>query len=367
MMNVQTKNALQTYTDPGLCRELARRIQDRVRGRLRFMEVCGTHTVSIYTSGLRSLLPPEVEHVSGPGCPVCVTHAREVAACLKLAEDPQVIVATFGDMMRVPDSRGRSLQGAKALGADVRVCYSPTQAVDLALANPEREIVFLGVGFETTAPGVAATLKQARALGVDNLSLLSCHKRVPPALRALLDNNDVEVDAFLLPGHVSTVIGLKPYRFLSAEFGIPAVVAGFEPVDILMALDNLALQQASNLAEVVNAYPRAVKDDGNPTALAVMDEVFVQHTVKWRGLGEMENSGLLLSPEFASFDAWEKFGLSGIEDREPPGCRCGEVLKGILQPKQCPLFGEKCTPSQPVGPCMVSTEGSCAAVYRYGV
>jgi hydrogenase expression/formation protein HypD len=366
-MDVQTKNTLQTYTDPELCRELARRIKDRVRGRLRFMEVCGTHTVSIYKSGLRSLLPPEVEHVSGPGCPVCVTHAREVAACLKLAEDPQMIVATFGDMMRVPDSRGRSLQGAKALGADVRVCYSPMQAVDLARANPEREVVFLGVGFETTAPGVAATLKVARAQGVDNLSLLSCHKRVPPALQTLLDNKDIEVDAFLLPGHVSTVIGLTPYRFLSEDFGIPAVVAGFEPVDILMALDDLSRQQAFGMAEVVNAYPRAVKNDGNPSAMAVMDEVFDQHTVKWRGLGEMENSGMLLSPEFAQFDAWDKFGLSGIEDGEPPGCRCGEVLKGILRPRQCPLFGEKCTPSQPVGPCMVSTEGSCAAVFRYGV
>ncbi|MFO7802228.1 MAG: hydrogenase formation protein HypD [Desulfovermiculus sp.] len=366
-MEIKAKNTFTTYADPGLCRELARRIQDRVKGRLRFMEVCGTHTVSIYTSGLRSLLPHEVEHVSGPGCPVCVTHAREVAACLQLAEGQQVTVATFGDMMRVPDSRGRSLQGAKALGADVRVCYSPVEAVNLARANPQREIVFLGVGFETTAPGVAATLKQARSKGVDNLSLLSCHKRVPPALHALLDNKDVEVDAFLLPGHVSTVIGLKPYRFLSYKFGIPAVVAGFEPADILMALDNLAQQQAAGRAEVVNAYPRAVKDDGNPTALAVMSEVFAQHTVKWRGLGEIEDSGLLLTPEYAPFDAWKRFGLSGIEDSEPPGCRCGEVLKGIIQPGQCPLFGEKCTPSQPVGPCMVSTEGSCAAVYRYGV
>ncbi|MFP4035520.1 MAG: hydrogenase formation protein HypD [Desulfovermiculus sp.] len=366
-MDVQTRNTLQGYADPQLCRELAGRIKARVKDRLRFMEVCGTHTVSIYKSGLRSLLPSEVEHISGPGCPVCVTHAREVAACLKLAEDPQVIVATFGDMMRVPDSKGRSLQRAKALGADVRVCYSPTQAVDLARANPEREVVFLGVGFETTAPGVAATLKQARTQRVDNLSLLSCHKRVPPALRTLLGNKDIEVDAFLLPGHVSTVIGLAPYRFLSEEFGIPAVVAGFEPVDILMALDNLSRQQACHMAEVVNAYPRAVKDEGNKSALAVMDEVFVRHTVKWRGLGDMENSGLLLSPEFASFDAWEKFGLREIEDREPPGCRCGEVLKGILRPRQCPLFGEKCTPSQPVGPCMVSTEGSCAAVFRYGV
>ena len=361
------RSLLQAYSDPGLCRELADTIQANLKGQMRFMEVCGTHTVSIYQSGLSSLLPPGVEHVSGPGCPVCVTHAREVAAALELALNPKVMVVTFGDMMRVPDSRGRNLKQVQAQGGEVRICYSPLEALHLARTNPGREVVFLGVGFETTAPGVAATLQQAGAEGLQNFSLLSCHKLIPPALRFLLDSREVQVDAFLLPGHVSTVIGLTPYRFLTADFGVPAVVAGFEPADILMALYALVSQLTSGRAKVENAYPRAVKDEGNRSAQAVMQEVFVAADVEWRGLGLIEESGLFLRPEYEGFDAWARFGLKGIEDREPPGCLCGQVLKGVLKPRQCPLFGGKCTPSYPVGPCMVSTEGSCAAVFRYGM
>ena len=360
------RNSFQIYADPELCRQVADKIQDTLQGRLRFMEVCGTHTVSIYQTGLRSLLPPGVEHVSGPGCPVCVTHAREVAACIELTAQPGVIVATFGDMMRVPDSRGRSLKQAKAQGADVRTCYSPIETLPMAQANPEKEVVFLGVGFETTAPAVAATVKQASAEGVKNISILSCHKRIPPALKALLKGTDVEVDALLLPGHVATVTGLEPFRFVAREYKVPAAVAGFQPADILMGLYCLARQRARGESEVENTYPRAVREGGNPRAQKIMDEVFTLCTVPWRGLGEIEESGLHLSPDYAAFDAWLKFGLGGIQEEDPPGCGCGEVLKGRLHPRQCPLFGTKCNPSQPVGPCMVSTEGSCAAVFKYG-
>ena len=362
---MMTPHAFQTYADPGLCRELADKIQATLSGRFRFMEVCGTHTVSIYQTGLRSLLPPEIEHVSGPGCPVCVTHAREVAAALELASNPEVIVVTFGDLMRVPDSRGRNLKQVQAEGGDVRICYSPLEAMQVARANPGREVVFLGVGFETTAPAVAAVLKQARAENMDNISLLSGHKLIPPALRLLVHSHEVQVDAFLLPGHVCTVTGLEPFRFLADEFGIPAVAAGFEPADILMALLAVVRQKRDGRAQVENAYPRAVNNLGNRAARAVMDEVFITRDVQWRGLGWIESSGLFPGPEYAGLDAWTRFGLTGIEAGEPPGCRCGEVLKGVLSPRQCPLFGKKCTPSHPVGPCMVSTEGSCAAVFRY--
>ena len=364
-MDVHTK--LRTYADPKLCQELLQEIKALVSRPLRFMEVCGTHTVSIYHSGLRALLPQEVEHISGPGCPVCVTHAREVAACIELAAQPGVIVATFGDMMRVPDSQGRSLKQSKAQGADVRVCYSPAEALHVAQANPERKVVFLGVGFETTAPAVAATMKQAKTQGMDNIFLLSCHKRIPPALKALLQGAGVDVDALLLPGHVATVIGLESFGFVAGEYGVPAAVAGFEPGDILMGLYSLARQGEEKRAEVENAYPRAVKDGGNPKAQEIMHEVFTPCTVPWRGLGEIDHSGLLLRPEYAAYDAWSMFGLSEVEDYDPPGCGCGEVLKGRMHPRQCPLFGGRCTPSQPVGPCMVSTEGSCAAVFKYGI
>ncbi len=366
-MSDRAKNTMQGYADPKLCRELADKIAQSLTGRLRFMEVCGTHTVSIYRFGLRTMLPLTVEHVSGPGCPVCVTHAREVAASIALAAVPKVIVGTFGDMIRVPDSTGQSLQQAKAQGADVRICYSPIDILQTARSNPGHEVVFLGVGFETTAPAVAAVVKQAKAEGLTNLSLLSCHKRIPPALQFLLQNQDVAVDAFLLPGHVCTVIGLQPFAFLRSEYTIPAAVAGFEPADILMGLFVLARMQVENRVEIVNAYPRAVKDKGNPTALAVLGEVFVPGDADWRGLGKIQDSGFFLAPEYKDFDAWERFDLEDIEDKEPPGCQCGQVLKGQLHPRQCPLFGRKCTPSRPVGPCMVSTEGSCAAVFRYGM
>ena len=355
------------YQDPALCRALLDRLQTALDGReLRFMEVCGTHTVSIFQSGLRSLLPKEVTHLSGPGCPVCVTHDAEVAAFLDLAGRDGVIIATFGDLLRVPGPGGRSLKHAQAQGARIEIVYSPREALNIAAANPGDTVVFLGIGFETTAPTVAATLMMAEQRKLDNFCVLSLHKLVPPVLRALLDDKDgCGVQAFLLPGHVSTILGLEPYGFLASEYRVPAVVGGFEPVDILQALCIMAEQRRDDAPAVVNAYQRAVSDQGNPRARALLETYFMPSDALWRGLGPIPNSGLALRPAYERFDAMKRLDIT-LPDVPPlPGCRCGQVLKGRITPPQCPLFGKACTPASPVGPCMVSTEGSCAAYFKY--
>lgn len=360
------------FKEPRTCRLLLERLRNTLSEDgdrpLRFMEVCGTHTVAIFQSGLRSLLPSEVEHISGPGCPVCVTHDAEVAAFLQLAGRDGVIVATFGDLMRVPGPDGRSLKHAQAQGARVEVVYSPLDALRLARTHPGDIVVFLGVGFETTAPTVAGTMLKARAQGIDNLAVLSFHKLVPPALRALLDDAPRTeahgIGAFLLPGHVSTVLGLAPYRFLE-ERRTPAVVAGFEPADILLALCIMAEQRRDGRFTVANAYRRAVDDEGNPRARQAIEQVFRPTDALWRGMGSIPDSGLAIRPEWAEMDAMARLGLSLPQVKPLPGCRCGEVLKGRMAPPQCPLFAKACTPAKPVGPCMVSTEGSCAAYYKY--
>lgn len=351
--------------DRSLCAALLARLSESLSGReLRFMEVCGTHTVAIFQSGLRSLLPATVKHLSGPGCPVCVTHESEVALFLELAQKKDVILATFGDLLRVPGPGGFSLRHAAANGAEVRVVYSPLACLGLAKANPSREIVFIGVGFETTAPTVAASLIAAREQNVQNFSVLCLHKLIGPALRNLLQEENCAIDAFLLPGHVATITGLAPFEFLAREFNKPAVVSGFEPADILLAL--CALAEQGSTAKVQNAYPRAVAPAGNPAARAIMERVFLPVNALWRGLGNIDNSGLGIRPEFADYDANAKFGLALRENAPLPGCLCGEVLKGRATPAQCRLFGKKCTPASPLGPCMVSTEGSCAAWFKYG-
>ena len=360
--------------NPELCRAQLHRLEQLLDRPLRFMEVCGTHTVSIFRHGLRSLLPEGVTHLSGPGCPVCVTHDSEVAAFLRLAAEPGVILATFGDLMRVPGPDRRSLKHAQAEGARVEVVYSPLDALALAAANPAHTVVFPGVGFETTAPAVAATLLVAERDKRANFAVLSCHKLVPPALDALLREPDCapvatscSIDALLLPGHVSTVLGLEPYAFLAETHHRPAVVAGFEPADILDGLCRLARMRREGRAEVENAYPRAVHPQGNPKARAVLEQVFEPADALWRGLGRIPASGLALKPAFARFDAAARFDLHLEDIPAPRGCRCGEILKGRLNPDACPLFGTACTPASPVGPCMVSTEGSCAAWYRYAL
>jgi hydrogenase expression/formation protein HypD len=353
------------FKDPELSRALLGKIESELGEPLRFMEVCGTHTVAIFQSGLHSLLPDKVVHLSGPGCPVCVTHEREVATYLKLAERDDVVVATFGDLMKVPGPGGRNLKDAQAEGARVKVVYSPFDALKLAAEKPDETVVFLGIGFETTAPTIAATVKMASDRGLSNFKVISFHKLVPPALAALVDDPDIALEALVLPGHVSTIIGLEPYRFLAAEHGLPSVVTGFDPLDILRALHEIVRQKAHGRAEVVNAYSRAVQDGGNPKAVAVMNEVFETSKALWRGIGEIPGSGLVFAGEYRGFDAMETLGLELAEARPLPGCRCGDVLKGKMAPDECPLFGAKCTPASPVGPCMVSTEGSCAAYFKY--
>ncbi|MFW5792165.1 MAG: hydrogenase formation protein HypD [Desulfohalobiaceae bacterium] len=359
---------LEGFKNPELCATVLEQIRSEIGSEgLRFMEVCGTHTVAIFHSGLRSLLPPEVVHVSGPGCPVCVTHESEVAAFLDVASRPEVILATFGDLMRVPGPRGRSLKSAQAEGAGIRVVYSPMDALRLAKDNPERMVVFLGVGFETTAPTIAATVKMARAQGLDNFCVLCFHKLVPPALEALILDPEIKVQAFLLPGHVSAVIGVKPYEFLATQHGVPGVVSGFEPLDILQSILTMIRQRNQGKPEVVNGYTRVVGEEGNPKALEIMYEVFEPADALWRGIGSIPGSGLRLRHDWRKYDAMEVLGVELTEAPPLAGCRCGQVLKGILRPDQCPLFKKACTPASPVGPCMVSTEGSCAAYFKYAI
>lgn len=370
-----SQNPFAGFSDPALCRRLLARLEQALAdipgGRMRFMEVCGTHTVSIFRSGLRSLLPAGVEHLSGPGCPVCVTHDAEVAAFLDLASRKDVILATFGDLLRVPGPGGRSLKHAQAQGARIEIVYSPLDALTLAAANPSETVVFLAIGFETTAPTVAATLMLADQRKLDNFCIFSLHKLVPPALRTLLDDarntesSPYGIDAFLLPGHVSTILGLEPYAFLASDYHVPAVVGGFEPADILLALCVMAEQLRDAQPAVVNAYPRAVGDGGNPRARSLLEEYFMPADALWRGIGRIPLSGLALRPAYASRDARQRLNIT-LPDVPPlPGCRCGDVLRGRLAPPQCPLFGKACTPASPIGPCMVSTEGSCAAYFKY--
>jgi hydrogenase expression/formation protein HypD len=353
------------YLDEFRSPELARPWIESIRAARRttvLMEVCGTHTMAIARAGLRPLLAPAVELVSGPGCPVCVTGNRDIDRAMALAWLPGVIVATFGDMMRVPGSAG-TLADAAARGGRVQVVYSPLDALELARREPGARVVFLGVGFETTAPATAGCLLKAKQEGLDNFYLLSLHKLVPPALRALAALPDLRVDGFILPGHVSAVIGSDAYTFLPAEFGIPCVVAGFETVDVLQAIRRLQEMQEEGPAVEI-AYRRVVKPGGNPRAMEVMREVFEESPADWRGLGPIPASGLVLREEWRRFDA-STFEVELPEPAGDRGCRCGEVLVGRIKPPQCSLFAGGCTPEHPIGPCMVSTEGTCASYYLY--
>ena len=334
---------------------------------VKLMEVCGGHTHAIYRYGLDALLPEEVELVHGPGCPVCVIPMGRVDDAISLAERPEVTLASFGDMLRVPGGRRRSLLEAKARGADVRIVYSPLDALALAVAEPEREVVFFGVGFETTAPAIALTLLRARRGQVRNFSVFCNHVLIGPALRAILDSPETEIDGFVGPGHVSTVIGTRPYDFVCSEYHRPVVVAGFEPTDILQAVAMLLRQLREGRAEVENEYGRVVRSEGNPAALAALDEVFtVREDFEWRGLGAIPHSGLRIADAFAAWDAERRFEVLGARIEDPKACRCGDVLRGLAKPYECSVFGTACTPEQPLGTCMVSSEGACAAYYAYG-
>ncbi len=348
-----------------LAEGLVRHISDSSKKRIRLMEFCGGHTIAILKYGIRQLLPPNIEMLSGPGCPVCVTDNADIDKAIALAGVPGVILTTFGDMIRVPGSRG-SLQDAKANGADVRIVYSTTDALAVAKRNPGRKVAFLGVGFETTAPTIAASVLMAQLEGIDNYCVLSLNKLCPPVIKALLDSGEVKLSGLICPGHVSSVIGSKPWEFVARNYGIPCVVSGFEPLDILQCVDMLVSQIESGRSEVEIAYKRGVQLEGNRQAIALMDRVFEPAEAVWRGIGAVPGSGLKLRKEYERFDAERIFDINPGETIHPKGCICGDILRGVKTPEDCKLFKTTCTPERPVGPCMVSSEGSCAAYYLYG-
>jgi hydrogenase expression/formation protein HypD len=359
---------VEEYRDPALGRALAGDILAAVEpGRhYKLMEVCGGHTHSIYKYGVDDLLPQNVELVHGPGCPVCVIPMGRVDDGIAIAREPDVLFTCFGDMMRVPGSQG-SLLDAKAEGADVRMVYSPLDALRIARDNPDREVVFFAIGFETTAPSTALTLKRAKAEGVKNFFCMCNHVTIVPPLRALLDSPDLRLDGFIGPGHVATVVGARPFDFIPADYGKPVVIAGFEPLDILYAIRMLLAQLAEGRCQVENQYTRVVPWEGNQRALEVLAEVFaLRPHFEWRGLGFISQSALRLSDEYADLDAERRFPVPGVRVADPKACQCGEVLKGVIKPFECKVFGTACTPERPIGTCMVSSEGACAAYYNYG-
>ncbi|MDR0283381.1 MAG: hydrogenase formation protein HypD [Propionibacteriaceae bacterium] len=357
------------FRDPAAAKALLAAI-DRLAGRLgrtlRFMEVCGGHTHTIYRHGLESLLPEQVEFIHGPGCPVCVIPMGRVDDAVWLAHRPGVIFTTFGDMMRVPGSRGSLLQ-AQAAGADVRFVYSPLDALKIARDNPQREVVFFALGFETTAPATALTVAAARAARVDNFSVFCNHVLIEAPLRTLLETSDLTLDGFIGPGHVATVVGSDHFQFIPEEFRLPIVITGFEPLDILQAVDMLLTQYAKGRCAVENQYARVVRPGGNPEALRALAEVFTpRESFEWRGLGAIPRSGYRLADAYAGFDAERRFELPAQRVADHPACQCGLVLTGQIKPAQCRVFGTGCTPERPIGTCMVSPEGACAAYYTFG-
>ncbi|MGI8493192.1 MAG: hydrogenase formation protein HypD [Acidimicrobiales bacterium] len=355
------------YRDPTAARALIQRITELAAGgEFKFMEVCGGHTHTTDRHGIEHALPESVELVHGPGCPVCVIPMGRVDDAIAVAKEPGVIFTSFGDMMRVPGGNGNLLE-AKARGADVRFVYSPLDALRIAKENPDRQVVFFAVGFETTAPSTAITLLKARDEEVGNFSVFCNHVTIVPPIKAILESPDLRLDGFLGPGHVSTVVGNRPYRFVPAQYGKPLVTAGFEPLDILSAIEMLLTQIREGRCCVENQYTRCVRDEGNPRALAVMAEVFeLRPHFEWRGLGFISQSALKLRPEFSAWDAELIYSIPGVRVADPKACQCGEVLKGVIKPWECKVFGTACTPETPIGTCMVSSEGACAAYYNFG-
>jgi len=329
------------------------------------MEFCGGHTVTIFRYGIRQVLPPTIDMVSGPGCPICVTANADLDKAIALAQIPGVIIATFGDMLKVPGSHS-SLQKVKANGAEVRTVYSTMDALKQAEVNPTKSVVFLGIGFETTAPTIAASILQAQEKKLKNYYVLSLHKLCPPVIKAILDSGEVKLDGLICPGHVSAIIGSYPWEFIARDYGIPCVVSGFEPLDILQCVDMLVAQVENGESRVEIAYRRGVRPEGNQQALKLMEQVFEPCPARWRGVGEVPNSGLKLRKKYQRFDAELAFDINPGPTHEPRGCICGDILRGVRTPADCQLFAKACTPEHPVGACMVSSEGSCSAYYLYG-
>ncbi|MGA9753618.1 MAG: hydrogenase formation protein HypD, partial [Desulfobaccales bacterium] len=342
------------FRDQTLVKDLARRLAALDSGPATVMEVCGTHTMAAARFGLKSLLPPQVQLISGPGCPVCVTDQVDLDAFLALGQEPHIVLASFGDMLRVPGTH-ISLEGLRAQGAEVRVVYSPLDAVELARQTPEKHLVFFGVGFETTMPATALAIQTAARYGLDNFSVWCVHKTMPAALKALLASGEVRVSGLLCPGHVTTIIGAAAYDFIPAQFGLPCAVTGFEPVDMLLGIESILRQIKAGQAIVDNVYTRAVQVPANRRARELLAEVFAPDDAPWRGLGVIPGSGVRIRESYARFDARARFPQvwEGLTLPPPSPCRCGEVLRGVLRPAECPLFAAKCTPAQPLGPCMV--------------
>jgi len=353
------------YRDGEKARPIIEEIHRLADRPIRLMEVCGTHTVSIARYGLRKALPETIELISGPGCPVCVTSNGDLDKAISLARIPGAAIATFGDMVRVPGSDS-SLALERAAGRDVRVVYSPLDGLKMAEENPQLRIIFLGVGFETTAPTVAATALEAKNRGLKNFFIFSAHKTVPKALKALLDLGEIKLDGFLLPGHVSAIIGSLPYEFLAEHYALACVISGFEPLDILQSVLMLARQVKSRRPRVEIQYKRGVRPQGNPKAMEILAQAFEPSDVEWRGLGWIPGTGLAWRKELVQLDASRAFNIQVPCAKETRGCRCGDVLRGVIRPEACNLFAKVCTPQNPVGPCMVSFEGSCSAAHKYG-
>jgi hydrogenase expression/formation protein HypD len=354
------------YRQSDLAMKLAERIARMTDRPLKLMEVCGGHTHTIFKYGIEDLLPPNIEMIHGPGCPVCVIPLGRTDDSISLALQPGVIFTTFGDMMRVPGSK-TNLFDAKAAGADVRMVYSPLDALKIAKLNPEKHVVFLALGFETTSPSTAMTILQAEKDKIENFSVFCNHIMIVPALKAMLDSPDLQLDGFVGPGHVSTVIGTRCYEFVPAEYKKPLVVTGFEPLDILQSVYMIVKQIVEGRAEIENQYGRAVERNGNRKALQVLAEVFEPRAFfEWRGLGSIAHSGMKLKEKYAAFDAELKFPVAGLSVADPKACQCGEILKGVKKPWECKVFGTACTPETPIGSCMVSSEGACAAYYNFG-
>jgi len=355
---------LSEYRDKEIARKLIGRIHALSKKAFRIMEVCGTHTVSIFRNGIKEVLPSHITLISGPGCPVCVTDIEEIDKAIKLSHEHEVIMTTFGDLMRVPGSAS-SLQMERANGADIRVVYSTFDALKMATDNPKKKVVFLGIGFETTAPTIAAAVLEAKTKNITNFFVLALHKLIPPAMDALLSSGDLKIDGFMCPGHVSCVIGANAYLPVAQKYHTPCVVAGFEPVDILQSIYMLVDQMEKGQAKVEIQYKRGVTFEGNRNAVAFMEKVFEPCDAPWRGLGIIPNSGLKLREAYKDYAVENYFDLTIPEAKEHPGCMCGDVLRGAKTPIECPLFGKACNPTNPIGPCMVSSEGTCAAYYKY--
>ena len=360
---------LDEYQNPDIARKIIERIRElsgNISGEIRLMEVCGTHTMAIGKTGMRKLIPEKIDLLSGPGCPVCVTPNSYLSKAIHYSRTKDVIITTFGDMMRIPVS-GNSLEREKGKGSSTSIVYSAADSLKIAEENPRKNVIFLAVGFETTAPTVAATIKIASEKKIRNFYILTGHKLIPPALRTLVKDPELEVNGFICPGHVSTIIGKEPYDFIAEDYKLPCVIAGFETLDVIQAVFMLLRQLVEGKAKVEIQYKRAVRVEGNKKALKLMHEVFEISESEWRGLGEIPASGLKLKSEFSSFDAESQFPVDVPDVQEDTDCICGEVLRGIKKPFDCKLFRTRCSPENPVGACMVSSEGTCAAYFKYGL